>query len=108
MKILKIYKTRKEKEPFKIWLTAIKNAVSTAQINNRVRRLALGHYGDSKRVAKDIFELRIHCGPGYRVYFSEQGQEIIVLLLGGNKSSQKRDIKQAISYWKDYKEQYYG
>lgn len=108
MKALKLYRTRYGKEPFTKWIEAINNVTAVAQINNRVRRLALGQRGDCKRVGKGVFELRIHFGPGYRVYFAEQGKEVVILLLGGDKGTQKRNIKQAIVYWKDYKEQYHG
>ena len=106
VKSLRLFKTRSGKKPFVEWMDSVKDATAIAQVNNRVRRLSLGQRGDYKRVGKGVFELRIHYGPGYRVYFAEQGKEIVVLLMGGNKGSQKRDIKQAISYWQDYKEQY--
>lgn len=106
MKALRLYRTRNGKEPFKEWIETIKGTTAMAQINNRVRRLTLGQRGDYKRVGKGVFELRIHYGPGYRVYFAEQGKEIVILLLGGDKGSQKRDVKQAIAYWQDYKGQY--
>ena len=77
-----------------------------AQINNRIGRLALSQRGDYKRVGKGVYELRIHYSPGYRIYFAEQGRELVILLMAGDKSSQKRDIEQAISYWQDYKGQY--
>ena len=107
MKSLRLYRTRNGKEPFSEWVTSIKDTIAIAQVNNRVRRLSLGQRGDCKRVGKGVFELRVHYGPGYRVYFAEQGKEIVILLLGGDKGSQKRDIKQAIAYWQDYKEQYH-
>lgn len=88
-------------------MESLKDKIAIAQVNNRVRRLALGHYGDCKRVAKGVYELRIHYGPELRVYFAEQNQTIIILLLGGDKSSQRRDIKKAIAYWQEYKERYY-
>jgi putative addiction module killer protein len=106
MKELRFYRLDNGKEPFKLWIEALRDAVGVAQINNRIRRLGLGQRGDYKRVGKGVFELRIHYGPGYRVYFAEPGQEIILLLSGGNKGSQKKDIQQAISCWQDYKEQY--
>lgn len=107
MKSLRLYRTRKSKEPFGEWLTSIKDTIAIAQVNNRVRRLSLGQRGDCKPVGKGVFELRIHYGPGYRVYFAEHGNEIVILLCDGNKGSQKRDIKQAIAYWQDYKGQYH-
>ena len=99
MKALRLYRTREGNEPFKKWLEAVKDSTAMAHINNRIRRLTLGQRGDYKRIGKGVFELRIHFGAGYRVYFAEQGKVIVILLLGGNKGSQKRDIKQAIAYW---------
>ncbi|MEM9103301.1 MAG: type II toxin-antitoxin system RelE/ParE family toxin [Pseudomonadota bacterium] len=107
MKKIRTYITLNGKEPFKEWLSTINDTITVAQVDNRVRRLVLGHKGDYKRVGKGVFELRIHYGCGYRVYFAEQGNHIILLLLGGSKNSQKRDIKQAIMYWQDYKERYH-
>lgn len=106
MKLLRFYKTRNGKVPFAEWLEALGDQITVAQINNRVRRLVLGQYGDYKRVSKGVFELRIHYGAGYRVYFAEVGKDIVVLLVGGDKRTQKRDIKRAITYWQDYQEQY--
>jgi putative addiction module killer protein len=66
-----------------------------ALIASRLDRLAYGHTGDAKAVGAGVFELRIHYGPGYRVYFSRQGNAIIILLCGGDKGSQTRDIRTA-------------
>ncbi|MFH1334751.1 MAG: type II toxin-antitoxin system RelE/ParE family toxin [Pseudomonadota bacterium] len=108
MKSLRLYRTKNGKEPFTEWMDCLKDHVVVAQINNRVRRLSLGQRGDYKRVSNGVFELRIHYGSGYRVYFAEHGQEIVILLLGGDKKAQKRHIEQAILYWKDYKERHNG
>ena len=105
MKMLRFYKTRNGNEPFKEWLDDLKDMIAVGQINTRVRRLTLGQPGDVEPVAKGVFEMKINHGPGYRVYFSEVGREVVILLLGGDKGSQKRDIKKAESYWKDYQEQ---
>ena len=102
MKELRFYRTENGKEPFRSWIESLKDFIALTQ----VRRLALGQRGDYKRVGKGVFELRIHFGPGYRIYFSEHGKEVILLFSGGDKSSQKRDIKQAITYWQDYKKQF--
>lgn len=90
MKKIRFFKTEQGNEPFKNWLNKIKDNTALAQINNRIKRLSLGHEGDCKRVAKNVFEMRIHYGPGYRIYFSIQNNEIIILLLGGDKGSQKK------------------
>ena len=106
MKIIRFYKTKNGSEPFKEWLDGLKDIVAVGQINARVRRLTLGLPGDVEPVAKGVFEMKIHFGPGYRVYFSEIGREVVILLLGGDKGSQKRDIRKAESYWNDYQEQH--
>jgi putative addiction module killer protein len=68
----------------------------------RIRRLTLGNFGDSKPVGEGVSELRIHCGPGYRVYFVQRDKEFVILLAGGDKSSQTSDIKKAIALSKVY------
>lgn len=105
---LRFYRDRSGNEPFKEWLLGLKDLKAASIINNHVRRLSIGHKGDFKKIDKRIYELRIHFGPGYRVYFAEQGNELVILLLGGDKKSQKRDIKQAKLCWSDYLEQYDG
>lgn len=106
MKELRFYQTNNGKQPFKEWLDDLKDLIGLARINKRLEKLMLGHRGDSEPVGEGVFELRIHCGPGYRIYYAEHGREIVVLLHGGSKGSQKRDIKKAIAYWKDYLECY--
>lgn len=106
MKLLRFYSTRSGKEPYREWIDELRDTIAVAQINTRVRRLLLGQYGDIDHIEKDLYELKIHIGPGYRVYFAEQGRKIIILLCAGIKGSQKRDIEQAKFYWKDYLEQY--
>ena len=70
-------------------------------------RLRLGHFGDSKRVG-EVFELRIHVGPGYRVYYGREGDAVVILLCGGDKRSQTRDIERAEAYWRDYRSRDHG
>ena len=67
-----------------------------AFISDRIERLAQGHMGDAKVVGNGVTELRVHCGPGYRVYITQRGATLIVLLCGGEKRSQVRDIERAI------------
>lgn len=107
MKILKFYRAENQKEPFREWLSGLKDVVGIAHINKRLERLSCGQRGDSEPVGEGVFELRIHHGPGYRVYYAEHDRDIVILLHGGSKKSQHRDIDRAISYWKDYLEQYY-
>ncbi|OGT34138.1 MAG: hypothetical protein A3C44_00545 [Gammaproteobacteria bacterium RIFCSPHIGHO2_02_FULL_39_13] len=107
MKTLKYYKTGNGKEPCKEWLMSLKDVVGAAQINKRIERLMLGQRGDSESVGEGVFELRIHYGPGYRLYYAEQGSELVILLYGGSKGGQQRDIDRAIGYWKNYLERYH-
>ena len=64
--------------------------------------MALGNYGDCKPAGAGIFELRLHLGPGYRIYFGQEKQTLVILLMGGDKQTQERDILKAQEYWKDY------
>ena len=85
----------RETETFSSWLTALRDDQARARIAVRIRRLAFGNPGDVKSVGEGVSELRIHHGPGYRVYFVQRGTLLIVLLCGGDKSTQERDIATA-------------
>ena len=82
---------------FSQWIDALRDLRARARIQARIERLAMGNAGDVKPVGEGVSELRIDYGPGYRVYFKKRGQMLIVLLVGGDKSSQTRDIKTALS-----------
>ena len=85
----------KQTEPFRKWRLGLRDIRASAAIASRLDRLAFGHAGDVEPVGEGISELRIHYGPGYRVYFQRRGNTIIVLLCGGDKSTQVRDIRNA-------------
>jgi putative addiction module killer protein len=85
----------KQTETFLRWRTRLKDERARAMIASRLDRLAFGNAGDVKPVGHGISELRIDYGPGYRLYFLRRGDEIIILLCGGDKSSQQKDIKTA-------------
>lgn len=85
----------RETEMFSLWLRGLRDAQARARIAARVRRLAFGNPGDVRPVGEGISELRIHYGPGYRVYYVQRGAVLIVLLCGGDKSTQKKDIEAA-------------
>lgn len=80
---------------FDDWLTRLRDTQARAQIVGRLRRLSHGNFGDTKPVGDGLSEMRIHSGPGYRVYFVRRGNEVVVLLCGGDKSSQGRDMAKA-------------
>ena len=89
---------------FEKWLSRLKDGRAVARIADRLDRLALGKPGDVKPVGEGVSELRIAYGPGYRVYFMQKGSIVILLLCGGDKGSQSRDIKNAKALaekWKD-------
>ncbi|MFO1295769.1 MAG: type II toxin-antitoxin system RelE/ParE family toxin [Rubrivivax sp.] len=83
------------------WFSGLRDRAAKSRIDIRIRRLSLGNPGDVKPVGDGVSELRIDFGPGYRVYYVQRGSEYIVLLAGGDKSSQDKDIKQAIALAKD-------
>ena len=85
----------KQTEAFRKWRTELKDGRARALIASRLDRLAYGHAGDAEPVGQGVSELRIQHGPGYRIYFQKRGNTIIVLLCGGDKSTQARDIKAA-------------
>jgi putative addiction module killer protein len=85
----------RETDAFRNWMTGLRDSRAKARIAARIDRLALGNPGDVEPVGEGVSELRIHFGPGYRVYFARRGPVLIVLLCGGDKSTQARDIKAA-------------
>jgi putative addiction module killer protein len=87
--------TIRETEQFKTWIRGLKDRVTQAIINARIRRISGGNFGDSKPVGDGVSELRIDYGPGFRVYFTQMGREIVILLCGGDKSTQSGDIEAA-------------
>ena len=102
LKTVLFYKT-KNKEPVLEWIKTL-DKTTRSRVFVRLERLKDGNYGDHKRF-KGIVELRLHFGKGYRVYFGEDGKNIVILLSGGDKSSQRKDIKNALMHWEDYNEQ---
>jgi len=80
---------------FESWLAGLRDLEARARITIRIRRLSLGNFGDSKPLGEGVSELRIHHGPGYRIYFVRRGKELVILLCGGDKSDQSRDIARA-------------
>jgi len=102
LQTLREYVTAAGKNPFRRWLHALRDVGARARIRVRLNRVRLGNFGDAKAVGGGVSELRIPYGPGYRVYFARAGSTVVLLLSGGDKSSQKRDIETAKEYWLDY------
>lgn len=89
---------------FKDWLLDLRDVQGKAKILTHIRSVSLGNLGDVEPVGEGVSELRIHCGPGYRIYFTKRGKAMVLLLVGGDKSSQKKDIKLARQMAKSLKE----
>jgi len=102
-KELVVYKTNSGKEPFNDWVNKL-TLVYKSRIKRLVVRLQHNNFNDYKFLRCGIYELRCHFGSGYRVYFGKEAEKIIILLCGGDKSTQTKDIEKAIKYWQDYKE----
>ena len=96
-----LMKTVLKHEVFTGWFNALKDHRNKARIQARIDRAELGNYGDCEPVGEGVFELKMHFGSGFRVYFMERGLEIIILLAGGDKSTQSNDIKKAIELSKE-------
>ncbi len=100
-----IYVTGTEKEPYSLWEDSLDRSVQII-VKNRLDRIRLGNFGDVKPVkgSKTIWEIRIDYGPGYRIYFGKINVTTIILLIGGEKKGQDRDIEKAKRYWQDCEE----
>lgn len=91
----------RETQNYARWFSNLRDRRAKARIDTRIRRLSLGNPGDVKSVGEGVSELRIDYGPGYRVYFIQRGATVIVLLAGGDKRTQQKDIKQALELAQD-------
>lgn len=91
-------------EVFGTWFSRLADARAKARIEARIRRAEDGSLGDSALVGAGVSEMRIHCGPGYRIYFVQRGPERIILLAGGDKSTQINDIKMALGLARQLRE----
>jgi putative addiction module killer protein len=103
-RIVRIYLTRADRSPFEEWFDGLSDERARDRILARIARLRLGNPGDWKKVGSGVFEMRIDYGPGYRLYFGQEGSQMVILLIGGDKSTQARDIKRAKEYWHEYKQ----
>jgi len=100
---LREYLTEDGNSPFGDWIDALKDRKAKSLVRIRLDRLRLGNFGDCEPVGQGVYELRIHFGPGYRIYLGQDGDILIILLCGGTKKSQSEDIRNAKAFWQDYK-----
>ena len=91
-----------ESATFKLWRQRLRDRRAVAIINARIRRISLGNLGNIKSIRAGVRELKINYGPGYRIYFLQEGRAIIVLLTGGDKSTQSQDINRAIDLAREW------
>lgn len=96
------YITEDGENPFHKWLNSLKDRIARARIRVRLNRVRLGNFGDCKSVGKGVSELRVDYGPGYRAYYGKSETTIVILLCGGAKKSQLKDIQLAQKYWADF------
>ena len=100
---VKEYITEQGRNPFQRWFRKL-TADQGDRVNTALSRMITGQLQDTKHVGNGVYELRLHMGPGFRIYYGHDGKELIVLLIGGDKSSQRRNIDQAQRFWRDYRE----
>ena len=100
---VKVYEAKNKKEPFNDWFNSLKDFKAYSKIAVRLKRFENGYFGDSPVIRKGIFELRVDEGPGYRVYFSKVDLDKVLILNGGTKKTQDKDIAIAEIYLNDYK-----
>ncbi len=103
MYVVREYLAAAGRNPFREWLDSLSAAVR-ARVQARVLRFELGNLGDAKRVRGGVWEARLMFGAGYRVYFGREGTAVVLLMAGGDKGSQERDIRRAEGFWRDYLE----
>ncbi len=96
------YQMADGRDPFKEWLANLADRQARARVAVRVQRMAAGNFGDHKPLIDGVWELRIDHGPGYRVYYAQAGQRVLLLLIGGDKRRQQADIETAVRYWQDW------
>jgi putative addiction module killer protein len=97
------YLTEAGEKPFKEWIDGLKDIVARQKVRIRLDRVRLGNLGKNRSVGEGVYELKVDYGPGYRVYYGLDKKTVVLLLLGGDKSSQKKDITQARTYLEDHK-----
>lgn len=101
---VKFYRDLKGSVPFLDWFESLQDRIARAKIKVRLDRLERGHFGNYRSVGRGVYELKVNFGPGYRLYYGVYGKNIILLLCGGDKSSQNRDIQKAHDHWQLFEE----
>jgi putative addiction module killer protein len=101
---IRIYSTDTGKEPYAEWEDRL-DKITRAVVKSRLERVKIGNFGNARRIegGVGVWEFKIDYGPGYRIYFGKKGETIVLLLIGGEKKSQKRDIEKAKQYWSEGK-----
>ena len=105
---LREYLTENGQSPFNDWLMGLRDIRARARVATRLDRVSLGNLGDCESLGGGVYELRIFYGPGYRVYYSPVEEKVVLLLHGGSKGTQKRDIQMARAYLADYRKRENG
>ena len=100
---IRVYRTPDGRCPLDDWLGALKDFRAIEKIDARIARLRSGNFGDCKSVGEGVLELRVHYGPGYRIYFGRQGRAVVLLLCAGDKRTQFRDIARAKHHWREHR-----
>lgn len=98
------FKDASGKSPFKKWYESLTDSLVQTIIDSRLVRVRLGNIGDCKPVGRGVYELKITHGPGYRIYFGKENERAIILVCGGDKGSQRNDIKKAQELWKSWRQ----
>ena len=90
--------------PYGVWLKGLRDSRAKAKVMMQVDRMELGLFGDSQAIGDGLSELRIHYGSGYRVYYGKENQQVYLVLCGGDKTTQSKDIERAKLYWRNHKQ----
>ena len=102
-RVVLVYSRSDGREPFTQWLRGLRDGKTRNRIRQRIARVRLGNFGDARSVGEGVHELRIQFGPGFRIYFGHEGDAVVILICGGDKGTQARDIERAHDYWRDYR-----
>lgn len=99
---LEYYQQENGDVPFREWLHGLRDSLAVERIRARLTRVRAGNFGDTRNLGDGVNELKVDHGPGYRVYYAMKGKTVVLLLIGGDKSTQKQDIKAAKQFWREY------